>query len=100
MLNQLKTILVFATLLVFFTACGEHNQSAPNTGKNLDNNRIYGESRETDPAQLGNEYEDPKDANEKSKAVYAKMYAPREVESKREKYPVETKKDEVVNMNE
>ena len=100
MLNQFKTIFAFAVLLVFFTACGEHNQPAPNTPKNLESTRIYGESKEAEPAQLGNEYEDPKDANEKSKAVYAKMYAPREVKSTSKTYPVEAKKDEVVNMNE
>lgn len=97
MLNQFKSILAFAALLVFFTACGEHNQPAPNKGKNLNNTRIYGVSREAEPEQLPNEYEDPKDANKKSKAVYAKMYAPKEVNSVRTDYPVDVieKKEEV-----
>jgi hypothetical protein len=29
-------------LILSLAACGEHNQSAPNKGKNLDDTRIYG----------------------------------------------------------
>jgi hypothetical protein len=103
MLNKFKTVVAFATLLVFFTACGEHNQPAPNKGKNLESTRIYGESREAEPAQLPNKYDDPADANDKSKAVYAKMYAPKEAGSTKPSYivgnseqqTVEVKKEEV-----
>jgi len=93
-------VLAFATLLVFFTACGEHNQPAPNKGRNLENTRIYGESREAEPAQLPNKYDDPEGINERSKAVFVKMYAPRKVQSTSQGYPVDAKKDEVVNLNE
>lgn len=90
MLNQFKTVLAFAALLVFFTACGEHNQPAPNTGKNLESTRIYGESREAEPAQLPNKYDDPEGITEKSKAVYAKMYEPREAGSTKPSYVTTT----------
>ena len=101
MLNQFKTILAFAALLVFFTACGEHNQPAPNKGKNLDSERIYGESREAEPAQLKNKYEDPEGINDRSKAVYTKMYAPKEVSSLNKDYPVENiAKEEVETTTE
>lgn len=89
MLKQFKTVLAFAALLVFFTACGEHNQPAPNKGKNLENKRIYGESREAEPAQLPNKYEDPAGINNKSKNIYDKMYKPREVKSTDKAYPVD-----------
>ncbi|WP_291727655.1 hypothetical protein [Bernardetia sp.] len=96
MLNQFKTILAFAALLVFFTACGEHNQPAPNKGKNLDSERIYGVSREAEPAQLPNQYDDPEGINNRSKDIYSKMYAPKEVSSVRQDYPVKnTAKEEV-----
>ncbi len=88
MLKQFRTILAFAALLVFFTACGEHNQPAPNKGKNLESERIYGTSREAEPKQLPNQYEDPEGINDRSKAIYAKMYAPQEVKSTRQDYPV------------
>lgn len=96
MLKQFKTILAFATLLIFFTACGEHNQPAPNKGKNLENERIYGKSREADPNQLANKYDDPKDANAKAQAVYLKMYSTKEVSSTRQDYPVEVTEEKVV----
>lgn len=88
MLKQFRTILAFAALLVFFTACGEHNQPAPNKGKNLESERIYGKSREAEPAQLPNQYEDPEGINDRAKAIYSKMYAPNEVKSTRQDYPV------------
>lgn len=87
MLKHFKTIFAFAALLVFFTACGEHNQPAPNKGKNLDSERIYGESREADPKQLPNQYEDPEGVVNQAKNIYTKMYAPREVRSTRDDYP-------------
>ncbi|AFM06142.1 hypothetical protein Fleli_3836 [Bernardetia litoralis DSM 6794] len=90
MLKQFKTILAFAALLVFFTACGEHNQPAPNKGKNLDNTRIYGQSREAEPEQLPNQYDDPEGINEKSKAIYDKMYAPKEAGSTKPSYITST----------
>jgi hypothetical protein len=86
MLKQFKTILAFAALLIFFTACGEHNQPAPNKGKNLESERIYGTSREAEPAQLPNKYDDPENAAALSKAVYTKMYAPREAGSTKPSY--------------
>ncbi len=89
MLNQFRTILSFAALLVFFTACGEHNQPAPHKGQNLDSERIYGESREAAPKQLPNQYEDPEGINSRSKAIYAKMYESKEVSSTRQDYPVQ-----------
>lgn len=88
MLKQFKTLLAISALLVFFTACGEHNQAAPNKGKNLDSERIYGESRESAPRQLPNQYEDPEGIMERSKAIYTKMYEPNEVKSVRSDYPV------------
>ncbi|WP_375560933.1 hypothetical protein ACE193_25105 [Bernardetia sp. OM2101] len=101
MLKQFKTILAFAALLVFFTACGEHNQPAPNKGQNLESERIYGTSREAEPEQLPNQYDDPEGINDRSKAVYAKMYAPKEVKSTRQDYPVkETGKTEEVKVEE
>lgn len=96
MLKQFKTILAFATLLVFFTACGEHNQPAPHKGKNLESTRIYGQSREAEPEQLANKYDDPKDANAKAQAVYLKMYSPKEVSSTRQDYPVDVTEEKVV----
>ena len=93
MLNQFRTIVSITALLIFFTACGEHNQPAPNKGKNLDSDRIYGESREAAPRQLPNQYEDPKGINEKAKEIYNKMYAPREVNTIRNNYPANTSKE-------
>lgn len=89
MLKKFKTILAFASLLVFFTACGEHNQPAPNKGQNLESERIYGKSREAEPEQLPNQYDDPEGAMAKSQAVYLKMYGSKEVSSTRQDYPVE-----------
>lgn len=89
MLNQFKTILAFAALLVFFTACGEHNKPAPNKGRNLENVRIYGESREAGPRQLEVQYEDPDGINNKSKAIQDKMYEPRAVKSTNKDYPAD-----------
>ncbi|PIY12191.1 MAG: hypothetical protein COZ18_02620 [Flexibacter sp. CG_4_10_14_3_um_filter_32_15] len=101
MLNQFKTILAFAALLVFFTACGEHNQPAPNKGKNLDSERIYGPSREAEPIQLSNKYDDPEGIVDRTKAIYSKMYAPKEVKSTRNDYPVkETGTTEEVKVEE
>lgn len=90
MLNKFRTILAFAALLVFFTACGEHNQPAPNKGKNLESTRIYGESREAEPAQLPNKYDDPAGITDKTKAIYAKMYEPREAGSTKPSYVTTT----------
>lgn len=90
MLKQFRTILAFAALLVFFTACGEHNQPAPNKGKNLESTRIYGESREAEPAQLPNKYDDPAGINDKTKAIYAKMYSPKEAGSTKPSYVTTT----------
>ncbi|WP_338766674.1 hypothetical protein WAF17_04295 [Bernardetia sp. ABR2-2B] len=100
MLKQFKTILAFAALLVFFTACGEHNQPAPNKGKNLESERIYGTSREAEPKQLPNEYEDPEGITDRSKAIYAKMYAPQDVKSTRQDYPVEVTGEKEETMTE
>ncbi len=90
MLNQFKTVFAFAALLVFFTACGEHNQPAPNEGKNLESTHIYGTSREAEPAQLPLKYDDPAGINDKMKAIYAKMYAPREAGSTKPSYVATT----------
>lgn len=45
-------------LLLALTSCfGQHN-TAPSKGVNLDDERIYGETREADPIQLQNKYPD------------------------------------------
>ncbi len=98
MLKQFKTVLAFAALLVFFTACGEHNQPAPNKGKNLESTRIYGESRTAEPIQLANKYDDPEGINDRSKAVYAKMYSPKEAGSTKSGYVVGTSEPKTVEV--
>ncbi len=99
MLKQFKTLLAFATLLVFFTACGEHNQPAPNKGKNLESERIYGKSRTAEPEQLPNQYDDPEGINEKSKAIYTKMYAPKKAGSTIESYVTTPQTEKKVEAN-
>jgi hypothetical protein len=67
-------LLFVALACVALTAFGEHNQPAPNKGKNLTDERIYGEIGEKTPRQLKKEWDSPDGIAERMDKIRNKLY--------------------------
>ncbi len=70
-----QTLALILVLMVpfLFSCMGQHNQ-APSKGVHLDDERIYGPSRQAEPRQLANSYpEDPKNV-ERAQKIREKFF--------------------------
>ncbi len=66
-------VIVLSTAPLLFSCLGEHNK-APSKGVHLNDTRIYGPSREAEPRQLANTYEDKPENVDRANKIREKFF--------------------------